>query len=326
MDYIVMDLEWNQNPYGPRGENKDIPFEIIEIGAIKLNQKLQVESSFNETIKPKVYRRIHYKIQEITSFTEEELKDSRRFKEVLRDFLEWCGDDYVFCTWGGTDLIELQRNMKYYDMERVLDFPLIFLDLQKMFSLLYEDGKSRSTLKAAVEKLEIEVDIPFHRALADAEYTAKVMKTMNFEKVKSYYSIDTFYLPRIKEEEIYATFNTYSKYISREFFSREELVKNTEVMSMKCDKCGKPLKKLINWFSDGGKTYYCAGKCAQHGYVKGKIKVRKPEETSYYAVKILKSTDKEGIQKIKEKQVAIRKKRKERRKKASELKKAKFSL
>ena len=35
MDYIVMDLEWNQNPYGKSKNHPDMPFEIIEIGAVK---------------------------------------------------------------------------------------------------------------------------------------------------------------------------------------------------------------------------------------------------------------------------------------------------
>ena len=38
MNYIVFDLEWNQCPYGKGKENKRLPFEIIEIGAVKLNE------------------------------------------------------------------------------------------------------------------------------------------------------------------------------------------------------------------------------------------------------------------------------------------------
>ena len=37
MDYIILDLEWNQGA----GEvtEKNLPFEIVEIGAIKLNSR-----------------------------------------------------------------------------------------------------------------------------------------------------------------------------------------------------------------------------------------------------------------------------------------------
>ena len=42
MNYIVFDLEWNQCPGGKKGANKKIPFEIIEIGAVKLNNEKEV--------------------------------------------------------------------------------------------------------------------------------------------------------------------------------------------------------------------------------------------------------------------------------------------
>ena len=37
MNYIVFDLEWNQCPGGKEKENKKLPFEIIQIGAVKLD-------------------------------------------------------------------------------------------------------------------------------------------------------------------------------------------------------------------------------------------------------------------------------------------------
>ena len=39
MNYIVFDLEWNQSPGGKRWSNSRLPFEIIEIGAVKLNER-----------------------------------------------------------------------------------------------------------------------------------------------------------------------------------------------------------------------------------------------------------------------------------------------
>ena len=36
MNYIVMDLEWNQSYNGHMGEHPRMPFEIIEIGAVKV--------------------------------------------------------------------------------------------------------------------------------------------------------------------------------------------------------------------------------------------------------------------------------------------------
>ena len=38
MNYIVFDLEWNQNPAGKKSRNDRLPFEIIEIGAVKVKE------------------------------------------------------------------------------------------------------------------------------------------------------------------------------------------------------------------------------------------------------------------------------------------------
>ena len=62
-------------------------------------------------------------------------------------------------------------------------------------------------MTSAVEYLEIPEDGEFHRALSDAYYTAKVLQKMDYEKYKGRLSIDTFYSPRIKEEEIFVRFD-----------------------------------------------------------------------------------------------------------------------
>ena len=59
MDYIVMDLEWNQCPYGKGNEAKGLPFEIIEIGAVKLNEDFEIIDKFSEIIKPRIYKQLH---------------------------------------------------------------------------------------------------------------------------------------------------------------------------------------------------------------------------------------------------------------------------
>ena len=318
MNYIVMDLEWNQNPYGKSNYCSDIPFEIIEIGAVRVTEDREILDSYQQVIRPQVYRKLHYKTQEITHFTDEELNRGKSFRRAILEFLEWCGDDYMFCTWGSMDLVELQKNMRHYRLERILEFPLFYVDLQKMFSLRYDDGHMKRTLMSAVEYLEIPEDKEFHRALSDAYYTAKVMQVMDFEKYKERLSIDTFYTPRIKEEEIFVRFDQYTKLVTREFLDREEMFQDADVGPMHCNQCDKPLEVIIDWFSDSGKTYYCLGKCPEHGYVRGKIRIKKLEEDSFFAIKIMKSTDEEGANTIREKKESIREKRRERRQRSLE--------
>ena len=78
---------------------------------------------------------------------------------------------------------------------------------------------------------------------------------MDYEKYKGRLSIDTFYSPRIKEEEIFVRFDEYTKLVTREFLDKDEMFKEEEISSMLCNKCDKPLEVIIDWFSDSGRTY-----------------------------------------------------------------------
>ena len=168
MNYIILDLEWNQSTNGQE-EVPGIPFEIIEIGAIKLDGEGNMVSEFSRLIKPSVYHEMHRFTGSLIHLQMEELQQGKPFVEVAESFLHWCGEpEYLFCTWGSTDLTELQRNMRYYNMPPLSDGPLAFLDVQKLFSLAFEDGKSRRSLESAVDLLDMEKDIPFHRAFGDA--------------------------------------------------------------------------------------------------------------------------------------------------------------
>ena len=100
MDYIVFDLEWNQCPYGKGQENERIPFEIIEIGAVKLNSEKQIIDQYQVLIQPRVYKKLHFRTKEILHLEMEELENGVAFYKAIREFLKWCGESYQFCTWG----------------------------------------------------------------------------------------------------------------------------------------------------------------------------------------------------------------------------------
>ena len=105
MNYIVFDLEWNQSPLGKSRSNERIPFEIIEIGAVKLNENRERISQFQTFVKPQVYNWIHDSIHEVIHVDYKDLMNGVLFPQAVREFLEWCGRDYIFCTWGMQDLI-----------------------------------------------------------------------------------------------------------------------------------------------------------------------------------------------------------------------------
>ena len=316
MNYIVLDLEWNQSASGKDSEEKNLPFEIIEIGAVKLDSEMNIISEFCQVIRPQIYTQLHYKIKEITHLDAETLASGKTFREVCTSFLQWCGDDYMICTWGPMDVTELQRNMKYYDFP-LFKTPVFYYDIQKIFGIIYEDRKIKRSLEWAIDYLHIDKGESFHRALSDAYYTAKVMKLMKPDEITKNYSIDCFQKPQSKAEQIYVVYETYSKFISREFDNKLDILKDKDVSSTICYKCGRRTRKKIRWFSHSSKTYYCLACCDSDGWLKGKIRIRRSDEEKFYAIKTLKLTDDAGADRIRQRQLDIRKKRREKRAKTN---------
>lgn len=311
MNYIVFDLEWNQSPGGKSRENPRMPFEIIEIGAVKLNSKFEEIGRFQEVVRPLVYHRLHFRMKEVVPLSEEELESARTFSRVIRDFLSWIGEEeYQFVTWGNLDVFELQRNMDYYKIPLPFPKPLYYIDLQKMYSILYDDGKSRLALEDAINERNIPKDAPFHRAFDDAYYTAAIMRDIDYDKVKEYISVDYYRLPETREEEIQLDFPTYSKYVSRVFDDKRVAIMDKSVASLTCPKCKLPVWKKIKWFSTGASGLYLGVvRCPRHGYVKGKIRMKKISDEKVFVVKTIKVTDEMTAERIKEKRLQLQEKR-----------------
>lgn len=318
MNYIVFDLEWNQSS-DREGSVAHLPFEIIEIGAIKLDDRLQCRGEFHRLIRPQVYKTMHYKITEVTHLCMEELcRRGEPFPQAMREFLEWCGgEEYRFCTWGSMDLTELQRNMTYYGMERLFPMPLLYYDIQKLYCLQYGDGRTKHSLDLAVQEQEIPEERPFHRALDDAFYTGQVMAALDLDQVGKYLSVDYYRLPATQEEEFCLVFPTYSKYVSREFASREEAMQDKRVTDMVCMSCGRMMRKKIRWFSCGQRIYCGLGSCPEHGSIRGKIRVKHSESEACFVVKTMKPASEEDEAMLLEKREEGRRRRSAKRRAAT---------
>lgn len=302
MNYIIFDLEWNQSAHSGALDEKGnpLPFEIVEIGAVKLNENRDMVGEFSELVKPQIYHEMHHITSKLIHLQMEQLEKGRPFKEVIEEFLKWCGEDPVFCTWGPLDLLELQRNMKYYGMPLLSDCPIRYYDIQKLFSIAYEDKKSRRSLEYAIDMLGIHKDIPFHRAFSDAYYTAQVFDMIEDPIVLEKVSFDTFMLPDCKEKEVHIRFADYEKHISRVFDDKSHLLADKELMEIRCFQCRRLLKKKIKWFTPNGKHYYTIGYCIRHGNTKSKLRVRKGENGGVYAIKTSKSISNEEAKQIRE--------------------------
>ncbi|MDO5348697.1 MAG: exonuclease domain-containing protein [Lachnospiraceae bacterium] len=326
MNYIVFDLEWNQSPRGKEGAVDHFPFEVIEIGAVKLDENRKQIGEFRQLVCPTVYTQLHYKISEVTHLDMETLRrEGVPFEQAMNQFLEWCsasGEDYRFVTWGSMDLTELQRNMVYYGLEIPFPMPLLYYDLQKLFSLRYGNGKEKLSLDQAVEIMEVPIDEekPFHHALDDAYYTGQIMSRMDFAPVKAFLSMDYYRIPEVEEEEItlsfpaYGAFSDYTKYVSREFEVKEEAMADKRVNDMICCRCRRMLRKKIRWFAVNSRLYVCLAVCPEHGLVRGKIRIKKAESGGVFAIRTTKLVDEAGAAAIAEKRDEMKQRRTEKNK------------
>ncbi|WP_130838445.1 3'-5' exonuclease [Lachnoclostridium sp. Marseille-P6806] len=299
MNYIVLDLEWNQGDAHRDRQDPVMPFEIIELGAVKLDGNRKVLGEFSKLVRPSRYHTMHYITGKLLHLRMEELSGEADFPAVMRDFLGWCGDTPCFCTWGPSDLTELQRNMKYHGMGSLSDGPLPFFDVQKLYALAQGQPKNRCALETAVEGFALPMEAPFHRALDDARYTAQIFRRLS-ESVLVNYSYDYFTLPEDRESEVHVRFAGYTKYISRSFPERSVALADEAVMETRCLLCGRPLRKHpVSWFTPNGRHYYNVSECPEHGLMKTKVRIRRAEDGGVYVVRTNRFIEREEMQALK---------------------------
>ncbi len=282
MKYIVFDLEWNQPEDGKSSAERELLFEIIEIGAVKLNEKKEIVSKFQTLIKPQVYDQINWRIRKMLDLKPGELNRGKSFPDAAKAFLEWSGKDAVFCTWGGQDLTELQRNMAYYGMEQLSDHPIRYLNVQKLYSAQTGDW-SQMALANAIEKERIVKDVPFHRAYSDAYYTTKILRLIRPEIELEYAAYDLYHLPASREEELLIRENGRKLIISNAYADTKEMLEDPHLTTLRCEACnGRSVRQSIKWYNNGN-YWHAAGSCPEHGYLASKIRVKKAERGGVYA-------------------------------------------
>ena len=299
MNYIVLDLEWNQ-ALDKSKEDPRLLFEVIEIGAVKMDEAGAVTDRFDCLICPQVYRRLHFRVREMTGLTAARLEaEGKSFAEAFAAFNEWCGEDVMYCTWGSMDLTQLQLNVRYFGLENPYPYPFFYYDVQKLYGLLIEDSKQQVSLEHAAEKLGIDQEKNFHRAVNDAEYTALILARLDRDFWKELVSVDYFRPPMKPEEEMHLKFRRYDKFVSMVYPDRETLTEAESVRELHCCLCDRPVQVKLPWFAEG--THYLAlAQCGEHGWLKGKIRV-KPFEDQVFAVKTVKMIGPRDAARIKEK-------------------------
>ena len=183
-NYIIFDLEFNstKNTKTSRFIN-----EIIEIGAVKLDETLAEVDCFSCTVKPHFSKKLNPYVKKLTNITEELLKDSCDFQTVSSQFEDWCGSDEntVFLSWSDTDLHVLFENYNQLLGRESIDLISNYLDLQKYIEMFIpRENNNQISLKAAAAHYKISTDsLTLHRACDDSRLCGLLLK-QTFDKQK----------------------------------------------------------------------------------------------------------------------------------------------
>lgn len=324
MNYIVLDLEWNQPIHTDSKSNeitksKYMLFEIIEVGAVKLDENLNEIDRFNKLIKPVLHKKINPIISNITGIKERDLSKEKKFPAVFEEFINWCGEDYIMCTFGNQDIYELEINMQYHNINIPWKYPLKYIDVQRIFSIENDEINEQRSLEMVCMFMGVSGKNAYHRALSDAIYTAEIMKKMNRNNFEKYMSLDYTNLPLDRSEEKEINLGTHLEFLSRSFKDKEEMLANKDIYITRCPVCLKKCRKKIKWFSDGTK-YICMARCENHGLMEGILYIKK-NYNGYYIVRKTTGVDEERFMDVVKKRNILKEKRKIRRIKEREKKK-----
>ncbi len=268
MNYIVVDLEWNQplsfDTHVYRQVGDRLIFEMIQIGAVKVDENFEVVDSISIPIRPTHYVKIHPRIRKLTHLGKEELADAPQFLEAMDQFAAWCGEDYTLLTWGCDDVSVLKQNMDFFGCP--VTFPPL-CDIQRLFSDVHK-CKDRKGLKVAMEMLGIEPDETryFHNALHDAYYTALVFaKLPNPEDVLKY--------PQKPRPLIHTDKKERRK--GQSFANVAEAFASEFAQEPRCPVCSKKAKlEEGGYVRQTADKFITLAKCPQHGHLLVKARLR----------------------------------------------------
>lgn len=235
MYYIIMDLEWN-NSY-VKSTQKFIN-EIIEIGAVKLNSKLETVDTFSELIKPVISKKLRSRIKNLTHITNDDIKGGKPFSAVMADFENWVGEDAVIMTWGDTDIRTLLSNYKMFLKKSSIGFIKKYVDLQKYCQCFIDmENVQQAGLSYAAQCLEIDTEcFPHHRALDDSLLSAECLKKVFDNEKLSAHILNC-------DGDFYARL-AFRPYVIKD---KNDPLIDKSMFNCFCDICGGKAETLKNW-------------------------------------------------------------------------------
>ncbi len=174
MEYIFVDFEMNQIDNSHADELKICKNEIIEIGAVKLDDTYKEIDAFKTYVKPMITP-VTSRITNLTGITNEMVDDAPDFAAAMDRFVAWALDADVIYAWSENDLRQFnrERKLKGYNNPDAQKIASKWKDFQKEFARLL-GTRRRLALSDAVFYLGEDFQGTEHDALWDARNTAEV--------------------------------------------------------------------------------------------------------------------------------------------------------
>lgn len=276
MEYVVFDLEWNMA--GPRCRveksiREKLPYEITEIGAIRMNSRLEFVDEFSALVQPKIYQKLNPWVAGLTRQRWTDLlRDGEPFESAARRFMRWCGGPFIFCSWSDNDLRPLKENLAFYELPSRL--PEHCLDVQHLFHVLVDQKVPQRSVSHAVEQLGIVAppERTFHNATDDAWFTGAILRALMKQKTRLHDSVDTYsfvqryaYDPNLNRKAVIRLDPTSLR-------EGEEVYRTVDRLELNCPACERPLFRKTAWKAKKKSftAHYC---CEKHGEVTAKLGV-----------------------------------------------------
>ena len=178
MKHVVVDLEMNPVSREFREVRRKLYEEVIEIGAVRLDENFQQEAEFQCYVKPE-YGPIKKHITSLTGITQAMVADKKTYAACFQDFVDWVGEEETkIYSWSMSDIKQLRSECRY----KLPDFDIEWLnerwvDLQQEFDDRLGLHNSLA-LKHALGAMDHKFEGTQHTALADAINTSAILTLM----------------------------------------------------------------------------------------------------------------------------------------------------
>ena len=283
MNYVVVDLEWNQAMNSQASVFNKLPIrlrgEIIEIGAVKLNEDMTPGEEFTVDVKPVYFKRMHYKVKKLTGFDKERLNNGLPFPEALAKFREWCGDGVTFLTWGYDDRGIMEQNIIIHDLD--WDWIEDWVNLQLIYSMQVSGDREQKSLASAMEHFGIEQTRVAHDALGDAYNTGLVCSHLDMENGLRHY-----HETASRSGDLPSSGSSGPEPLKHDcisaFASKGDAFADCSLAAPACPICGAEMQ-FSRWINQGDQRYMCLAECPQDGKLLLRIKFKHSDDGSYSA-------------------------------------------